>query len=743
MTKFKKIVKGIRNLYLCFINDLLRRYVHQYFPARPTVINFNVNDICNSKCVMCNIWRQKQDFEITSNQFKDILTDKLFNNVTHVGITGGEPTLREDLAQFYKVACETLSRLKGMSMITNAIRETQVIKAINDIHALCTSENKSFSVMVSLDGVDEIHDKVRGREGNFISALNVLSYCKNQLPELPLTIGCTISKENVWSVDDLLDFLKENNINGRYRIAEFINRLYNNDKKDIIRNFNDEEGYHLMCFFKKLELTYERNESHRRTYRSIINILNGGGRTIGCPYHDKGVVLDSRGNIQYCAPKSKILGSSLEKSAKEIYKDNLAERRRILKENCSGCVHDYHSAITFKEKLTEYLELGWSHFYKFRYSFWQGLLRLALKLSAKGSKKVKRIFIVGWYGTETVGDKAILGHIADYYKSLYDKVEIAVSSLYPFVTHKTCKELNINALVVPVNSWKFAKWSAQADEIIMGGGPLMNLDALRYPLWAFRIANSFKKKTVIFGCGIGPLTEDLYRNAVKEMLTIATEVKVRDSHSLRLAKDFVGIKKEVHLSGDGAVFYVQKFKKNSMSRKPLLACFLRELTTEYRGTVSLEQYSRNKILFEQNLAKLILHLKNTLSVGVGFFPMHTFVVGNDDRDFFRRFKRTYFADEEDVFYHNKNSSVQFITDTMQEASYSLCMRFHSVVFAHVLGLNYFAIDYTNGGKIAGFLDDANARERMMSVDDLITSDIGDLALKVSSVYLSTVDSLQK
>lgn len=43
--------------------------------------------------------------------------------------------------------------------------------------------------------------------------------------------------------------MKKNSIYGRFRVAEFIKRLYNENKSSVIRNFNDDEVYHLILFF--------------------------------------------------------------------------------------------------------------------------------------------------------------------------------------------------------------------------------------------------------------------------------------------------------------------------------------------------------------------------------------------------------------------------------------------------------------------------------------------------------------
>jgi polysaccharide pyruvyl transferase WcaK-like protein len=47
------------------------------------------------------------------------------------------------------------------------------------------------------------------------------------------------------------------------------------------------------------------------------------------------------------------------------------------------------------------------------------------------------------------------------------------------------------------------------------------------------------------------------------------------------------------------------------------------------------------------------------------------------------------------------------------------MRYHSVVFAETLKVNYMALDYTNGGKIRGFLKDNNKLDRIIAPEDLV------------------------
>ncbi|MEN7547902.1 polysaccharide pyruvyl transferase family protein [Rapidithrix thailandica] len=685
--------------------------------TKPFVVNFQANDICNSKCTMCFIWQKKKDVEITPEEFGKILSDPLFSEVRHIGITGGEPTLRKDLPELYEVACKTLPKLKGMSSITNAIQKKQVIDRLEKSAEVCHRLGKSFSFMVSLDGVGKVHDRVRGRTKNFESALEVIRHFQTTT-EIPVSIGCTVTKDNVWHVDEMLEFLKENGIYGRFRVAEFIRRLYNDNAVEIIRNFTEEEAYHLALFFKKLELTYETNPTYQRTYRSIQHMLMGGQRLIGCPYQSEAISLDCRGNVAYCAPKSKNIGNSLEGSAETFYASNLEERERIQQEDCSECIHDYHSPASWKEQR----KLAQGFFYKtvfsHKYATWAAKL-LIPKVKNTTAYSGRRILITGWYGTETVGDKAILGGIVDAYKKQFPEVSLAVSSFYPFVTKHTLKELNIQADVVPVSSPAFLEECGKADEVVMGGGPLMGIGALSIPYLAFKAAKKNGKKTVVFGCGLGPLNEEKYIKTVRKILQLADEVKLRDKASVAWAQRLTQ-RNDIQQINDPAHGYVERIASriHITKKKAYLACFLREWSVEYKGDLSGQAFINLKEFFEAKLSKQIKELCREKGLIPSFYSMHNFVVGGDDREFYRQFTKKYFQGEK-YYIENRPATVEGNLRIMKESAYCLSMRFHSVVFAKAAGVDFFALDYTNGGKVYNFLKDNQLDHRMIRLHDFV------------------------
>lgn len=688
--------------------------------SKPKALNLNIIDSCNSKCTMCNIWKNEDSIDISPEQLREILSDPLYNELQHVGVTGGEPTLRNDLPDIYRVIIETLPSLKGVSMITNAINENDVKSRILAINDICKKQQMNFSVMVSIDGVGSTHDRVRGIKNNFASSIAIFNFCRDEL-QIPTSFGCTISKQNVWEVDDFLYYAKKHQMYGRFRVAEFINRLYNSNRDKVIRNFDEDETYNLLLFFEKLKRNYEPGSTIKRTYRSIQHMLQGGERLIGCPYHNDGVVLGSKGQLNYCAPKGTDFGNALDASSETLYKAHFSQKEQIVAKDCKNCIHDYHAGITYSEKKTQLTEL--THHRLLNIDNQHLVTWLAKTLEKPIKNALYQVFIIGWYGTETVGDKAILGGIIDQYKQAHgNNIEIVIGSLYPFVTKQTCKELNISAKIVSTKSLDLLRYAKSADEVVMGGGPLMDLHELYIPLLGFAVARKYNNKAVVYGCGIGPLHDTKYQHAVQRILSLATDIKLRDNRSIEQAIKWGHT--EAELTGDFAKPYIERhfIKQKLATSEPFIACYLRDWTYEYSREFSEQEFAVRKKKFESGIANLIKQKAVELGINRIYFDhMHNFDVGYDDRDFSRYFIETYFADtpELDLTFNNRLSSVKSIVHTMQTASYNICMRFHSVLFAHTLETNFTAIDYTNGGKISNYLADSGDLACMITPSELI------------------------
>lgn len=732
------LIRTARSLSQLAYEDIRVNMLGQVFPMKPTAISMMANDVCNSRCQMCLIWQQKKDQEITPEELTKLLSDPFFNQVRHVGITGGEPTLRPDLPELYRAVCTQLPNISGASIITNAIIADVVRERVLASIEVCKQHKVDFAVMVSLDGLGEVHDEVRGRKGNFDSAIRTINYFRQQ--GIPTSFGCTITKSNALYVDELLDYAISEGIYGRFRVAEFIDRLYNSSQGEFIRSFDDKTAYHLGLFFFRVEHEFETHSMFQKTYRSIRGMLaEGKPRQTGCPYHTQSVILTARGELLYCSPKSPVLGNALQTSPSKIYFSNLEKRRELIQNDCDHCIHDYHVPVSFREKLAFFVESNRRH-QKYHSA---GLVKRSKSIQPKekaeatiANPQSKTVLIVGWYGTETTGDKAILWTIIQNLRSrTHPPEQIYLASLYPFISHWTVKEMELGDIaIVETYSREFEQCCDKVDEVVVGGGPLMDIEALNHMLYAFIKAAQRRALTRVEGCGIGPLVSPLYIQVVAELLRLADCVTLRDGASTERALKEFAIS-SVTTVPDPATNYVEFIKSTALqdATPPLgrarnIACFLREWGRDYAGSLDEATYRTTKQQLETQLVSLISMLSQSFAADIHLLPMHTFTMGGDDRVLNRRLSKQLLAQPE---IQASQRAVQFargpvspleILQSMYHAEFNLCMRFHSVLFAETLGVPYLAIDYTGGGKIKAFLQERGKLDRLISLQDIASGE---------------------
>jgi MoaA/NifB/PqqE/SkfB family radical SAM enzyme/polysaccharide pyruvyl transferase WcaK-like protein len=709
-------------------HQLRRDLLGNLLPPKPNSISLMANDVCNSRCEMCGIWKGHREKGPTLDEFDKIFRDPLFDQVLSLGITGGEPTLRPDLDRIFKAGVENLPSLRYASIITNALQPDTVVERILAARDVCREVGVDFSAMVSLDGVGEVHDKVRGRPGNFERSVKVID--RLRAGGVQLSVGCTITRTNAGDVDEMLDWVIANDLRANFRIAEFIDRLYNAHDDDSIRNFTDIQRYNLGLFYMRLMSSYETRQAILKTYKSVKGMLvDGRQRTTGCQYHHDGVIISAQRELLYCSPKSPVLGNIVEQSGKDLFFGNLDKRAAIKQDHCDDCIHDYHVEPKFTEKVSFYAR---SKRRARRYAI-ERLTAAAAKIApcrtVEDPQELRSdsVLIVGWYGTETVGDQAILWGVVDRLRRrAHPPKRIVLSSLYPFVSRWTRSVLDLEEMdIVETYSAAFEEACESVDEVVVAGGPLMDLQALDHMLFGFSRAASRKSVARIEGCGLGPLHEPGFIAAVGQILRLASTVELRDQAGVDRALSEFGV--DARRIDDPAIAYVEDHLRR-ISSVPAAdgrreACFfLRTVSPHYLPGMTEEERSSLSDRFEEEMLSFMAQLVKERKLRIHLLPMCHVWEGGDDRIFNRHLKRRLVAEhdlvDDDVLVENLPVSPEQVMKAMRGAEINICMRYHSVVFAQQASAPYLAVDYTQGGKIAGFLTDIGKPERAIALADV-------------------------
>lgn len=684
-------------------------WLGQYVPSKPIVLQFPVNDICNSRCVMCNIWQRKRDKEITPEELRHILADPLFSEIRYVGINGGEPTLRSDLPDIGRVLAESLPKLRGMGIITNALRPRMVIGRILALGQVAEAGSISFGVSVSLDGVGDDHDRNRGVKGNFASAVKVINALKQS--RVPVSIGCTLTPLNCYAADDVLLWCKQNDIQGwEFRLAVDIKRVYNEGYSQR-HPFTPEQRFHLIMFFDKLAHHPRVNASHRRFYRSLVGQLAFGlPRQAGCSWQSHGVTLDARGNISYCSVQSPILGSALERSAWQVYREGLPERRRIIREHCDSCQHDLLGPPSTKEIAREGTELWRKQWRRLRrrYNFFGNTFQVPGSISSpdhNSPSEWQHVLITGWYGTETVGDKAILGELLHFLETCAPDCRVTLTTLDSKVSQQTQLELAEleGVTLVDMNKGHDSALIESVDAVIIGGGPLEEIGATEYIWRMFVEANRQHKARIIFGCGVGPLYTDRLRQMVGAICQMTTAGFLRDEESREYANRLGG---DVSLGCgcDPALAYIRRWVADlpriSHGDEPLrIAGLVRANTNEYIVDMTCNELDDFNARTAHQIAQILESVCKAHQAKADLLPMHAIWVGGDDRVFNRQVAGC-FRNHDCVRVERRYLPLETLLQSLHSMDAAVVMRYHGHLFCMALGVPFLSIDYTgNPGKV--------------------------------------------
>ena len=331
------------------------------------------------------------------------------------------------------------------------------------------------------------------------------------------------------------------------------------------------------------------------------------------------------------------------------------------------------------------------------------------------------ITIIGWYGTETIGDRAILAGLISLFNQSFESFKLRVGSLYPFFTERTLnedysfyKEIINKDIKIDIfdskNNKKLNSSIKDSDLIVMGGGPLMDLNELFMVEYAFKKAKKLGIKTALLGCGVGPLFNKKFRTSVLNISLNSDIIILRDKKSQEnLQEIFHEFQKHtnttVYTSYDPAVKCVLDYNKmQTANQQSYIAINLREYPMEYSNNSAMVTINTDLKHFIKKVAQKYPDRE------IRLIPMHYFHIGNDDRKFLNSIALE--LNLVNIKVQNENLSLKQTIEIFQNAHFNIGMRFHSIVLQTISSGKNYVLDYTepNKGKTSGFLQDIDTKD---------------------------------
>jgi polysaccharide pyruvyl transferase WcaK-like protein len=328
-----------------------------------------------------------------------------------------------------------------------------------------------------------------------------------------------------------------------------------------------------------------------------------------------------------------------------------------------------------------------------------------------------KLLICGWYGTETLGDKAILGGIV---QALENKVQVSFKekylvSLNPYLSEVTkgqMPELSEYNIVTLKEAYRLVGTDSV---LIFGGGPLMAIKEISTMSLLFEKNNSSKGLNVLAGVGVGPFGPKAFNKYIRRIINLTDLGVFRDQKSLNLAKQIGGLEKAFFVAEDPSLSWITNNSKiipvreDKHSKKVVLLCIRDFPFVEYAYKLGKKRGKVLKQRFDKEILRVVDELLGSDTFIVKPMPMCTNSYGGDDRWYLRNLlgDRVFNESLDSGLLNHELSPLDYLVE-FKNCNFSLAMRFHSVLFSLGTGIKPFALDYTLGeGKVYSLIEDYN------------------------------------
>jgi Fe-coproporphyrin III synthase len=177
--------------------------------ALPTDCVIAITYGCNARCTMCDIWKIKEPPEFGLEQF-----EKLPHTLKDINLSGGETFLHNKLPEIVFVVVKQCPKARVV-ISSNGFAPDLIEKQMKEILEI----KPNIGVAISIDGIDKMHDEIRGIPGGYDRAMDTVKRLQD-LGMTNLRLSFTIMEENLTHLSRVYDKSRELGIEFTYTFAQ-------------------------------------------------------------------------------------------------------------------------------------------------------------------------------------------------------------------------------------------------------------------------------------------------------------------------------------------------------------------------------------------------------------------------------------------------------------------------------------------------------------------------------------------
>ncbi|MBL7197363.1 MAG: radical SAM protein [Candidatus Omnitrophica bacterium] len=301
---------------------------------------FSITNRCNLRCKMCDIPSVESE-ELTTEELKNVINDAAKFGFSTFVFSGGEPLLRKDI--FGLIAFAKKNHLTACITSNGCLIDEKVARQL--------SQAGTDVVNVSIDGPQEVHDYLRGKN-SFDKAIKALKNLAKYRVET--TLATMVCAYNYRFLIYLVKLSERYNV-GTIKFQPF-SRIFINDisrgKNFLIEKRDLAEAINVAEEVIELSREYKISTNPKAYLRRIPFYLSGKKITpqYGCNALWSTCSINSRGDIFPCWAFNngdKLIGNVRKNKLFELWNSKRHEeiRRTIFKEGCPGCMMSCYDEV--------------------------------------------------------------------------------------------------------------------------------------------------------------------------------------------------------------------------------------------------------------------------------------------------------------------------------------------------------------------------------------------------------------
>ncbi len=274
---------------------------------------------CNARCVMCNIWRMPAQNELSPEEWSNVPS-----TLRDINISGGEPFLRDDLPKLVAVFRKRCPRAR-IIISSNGIGPERIRLLAPDLVRI----DPAIGVGISIDGIGETHDRIRGVRGAYVEAMESLEILKGAGVN-DLRVAFTAVEQNLDEMEDVYELSRKLDVQYSCVVAHDSD-VYFRTKGKFVKSLDALTGRLNSVALKELSTSNPKRWFRSYFYKGLADYLRNGKRILPCLAGVATVFIDPTGEVYPCNVLDLSMGNLRDGAFRELWRGESAVdvRRRV------------------------------------------------------------------------------------------------------------------------------------------------------------------------------------------------------------------------------------------------------------------------------------------------------------------------------------------------------------------------------------------------------------------------------